>query len=73
MFLVPTGSKIFVGEVFRADKADGVAVAWKENGRLGITYRQARVFHFTNSWYGRDIGSGRTVQISLNGVGSGVL
>lgn len=43
--------------IFLADKAESVSVYWQAPKKLVISYKEARIFKFTNFWSSKDLDS----------------
>jgi len=41
--------------VFLADKTDSVIVSWEASKKLMISYKEARIFNFTNFWSSKEV------------------
>ena len=59
VFIVPKGQQYskewMMKWVFNADHIDSLSMKWKENKYLEISYKQARIFEFTNFWQSKEI------------------
>jgi len=64
LYLVPKGVTKLPSRnsaIFVADHIDGLHVEWAESKLLQVTYREARIFQFTNFWESADVDSFRYV------------
>jgi hypothetical protein len=56
LYIVPPGAQPKEGqEIFKADNVEDLQVTWKEPKILGITYKKARIFFFTNFWQSKEV------------------
>lgn len=57
VYLAPKGTKEteFRSYVFKADRADGIEVAWLASKELLISYDTARISYYTNFWHSREL------------------
>lgn len=56
IFIVPKGKQPSDNDsVFSSDKTEDLNISWASSSELLITYREARIFQFTNFWQSEDI------------------
>lgn len=66
LFIVPAGREPEFGyESFIADHLVGEQIRWREPKFLEIQFDEARIFHFKNFWYSKDVQNFRYI-VELN-------
>jgi hypothetical protein len=55
VYIVPTGASQFDDPVLNGDHFEGLKLAWKRPKYLEIEFEKARIFHFTNFWWSKEV------------------
>ena len=55
IYVVRAGDTYGGNPLFNADRVDGLDISWIAPKRLMISYRQARIFNFSNFWHSKEV------------------